>query len=179
MGADKLNLGCGKDIREGYLNVDFASSKKVDLVFDLNIFPWPFKNNLFNEILMKDILEHLDRPEKVLEEAYRISKPRAIIKISVPHFSSYTAYADLTHKRPFSYFSMEYYDINAKKQGDSFESERKIKFKVKKKIRFSRIQEKLGIGKIFNKFPKIYEKALAFIIPAGGLYFELEVVKDK
>lgn len=175
---DKLNLGCGRDVKAGYLNVDCKKNPGVDLVFDLNILPWPLKKSGFKEIVMTDILEHLDKPEKVLEEVYRISKPGALIKISVPHFSSYAAYADITHKRPFSYFSFDYYDIRHAKNG-SLEDKREMQFRIKRKISFSRIQELLGVGRLLNKMPKFYERILAFIVPAGGLYFELEVVKPE
>lgn len=32
----RLNLGCGEDYKEGYLNVDFHSHLKVDKVINLN-----------------------------------------------------------------------------------------------------------------------------------------------
>jgi len=88
MEIKKLNLGCGKDIRRGYLNVDYFSAKGVDMVLDLNNMPYPFKNNQFDEIVLQDIFEHLENPINVLEEIYRISKNKARIKIRVPHFSS-------------------------------------------------------------------------------------------
>ena len=31
----KLNLGCGTDIRPGYINVDVISSRGVDMVCDI------------------------------------------------------------------------------------------------------------------------------------------------
>ena len=46
----KLNLGCGRDIREGYVNLDKAGLDGVDVVHDLNVFPYPFEDNEFDEI---------------------------------------------------------------------------------------------------------------------------------
>jgi len=49
---DKLNLGCGTDIWEGYLNVDIVPFQGVDMVWDLNETPLPFKDDSFSEILL-------------------------------------------------------------------------------------------------------------------------------
>lgn len=46
----KLNLGCGKDIKDGYINLDVRYIKGVDVVCNLNSFPYPFQNDVFDEI---------------------------------------------------------------------------------------------------------------------------------
>ena len=38
----KLNLGCGNDIRQGYINLDVAELDGVDVVWDVNKLPLPF-----------------------------------------------------------------------------------------------------------------------------------------
>ena len=37
---NKLNLGCGKNLLEGYINVDYYN-KKADVIHDLNKYPYP------------------------------------------------------------------------------------------------------------------------------------------
>ena len=39
-------------------------------------------------------------------------KPGGILYIRVPHFSNMGAFTDITHKRPFGYFSFNCFDIN-------------------------------------------------------------------
>ena len=86
--SEKLNLGCGSDIKEGFINLDFQKFDGVDLTHDLNKIPYPFKDSSFSEINMRNILEHLNDSYAIMKEIYRISKPNALIKIRTPHFSS-------------------------------------------------------------------------------------------
>lgn len=88
----KLNLGCGNDYRKGYINVDRLSTEKVDVVHDLDVFPYPFKTGSVDKILMYDILEHLSDCERVVTECYRILKKGGILIIKVGHFSDSGAY---------------------------------------------------------------------------------------
>ncbi len=59
----KLNLGCGLNHREGYVNLDAVKLPGVDVVHDLNKMPYPFKTNQFDEIICQHLLEHLDNFE--------------------------------------------------------------------------------------------------------------------
>ena len=70
----KLNLGCGRDFRNGYINLDFVKNKGVDIIWDLNKYPYPFKNPEFDEILVYNIMEHLDKPNDFVRELWRIGK---------------------------------------------------------------------------------------------------------
>jgi hypothetical protein len=71
---NKLNLGCGTNIKKSYINVDYFEHKGVDKIYDLNKYPLPFQDNQFKEILLLDILEHLGNPDKYIRELWRISK---------------------------------------------------------------------------------------------------------
>jgi SAM-dependent methyltransferase len=104
---NKLNFGCGKDIKKGYINADIVQSEGVDKNFDFNIFPYPFSDNDFDEILADNILEHLDDISAVMKELHRISKPGGAVRIIVPYYNCYGAYNDITHKHYFSHLSFE------------------------------------------------------------------------
>lgn len=82
----KLNLGCGTDIREGYVNVDFRKTHESVLEVDLSKFPWPFEDSSADEILMLDFLEHFPyaKTETILLECHRIIKDDGIVVIQVP-----------------------------------------------------------------------------------------------
>lgn len=102
----KLNFGCGDKILRSYINCDKEPYKGVDIRFDFDYFPYPFDDNSFDYILAHYVFEHLKYPEKVLKELWRISKPNAIIFISVPYWNSMLAHTDIDHKHYFSVRSL-------------------------------------------------------------------------
>ena len=106
----KLEVGCGDNKREGYLGMDMVKLDGVDVVHDMNISPWPFDDNTFNEIIFDDVLEHSKNFLGILSEVYRVSAPNATIKISLPHYSSDNMYSDPTHTIFFSSRSFNYFD---------------------------------------------------------------------
>lgn len=82
----KLNLGCGFDIRPGYLNVDFQDFHNPDLVADirkLDMLPSGF----YDEIVAQDCLEHFPRcdTEPALFEWSRLLKSGGTLKLRVPN----------------------------------------------------------------------------------------------
>jgi SAM-dependent methyltransferase len=107
----KLSIGCGTDIRKGYVNLDCAALPGVDVVHDLDKLPLPFKDSQFEEILAKDVLEHVDYIP-LLKELLRIMKPGATLIATVPHWTSTNMYTDPQHKhffaiRTFGFFCKE------------------------------------------------------------------------
>ena len=67
-----INLGCGEEI-EGDIRVDFVKTKTTTHVFDLNE-KFPFKDNQFDRIYCKNILEHIGNVKSFTEESIRILK---------------------------------------------------------------------------------------------------------
>ena len=111
----RLNLGCGRDIRLRYVNLDNLKLKGVDIIWDLNKLPiTKFKENEFDEILAYNILEHFSNIKPIMNELYRISKKDTIIKIRVPYYNSENAFHDPTHKSFFSYDSFDYFSKDFK-----------------------------------------------------------------
>jgi predicted SAM-dependent methyltransferase len=97
----KLNLGCGHDLKAEYVNVDKYG--KVDIVHDLETFPWPWEDDSVQHILLKHVLEHLGETKEVylgiIKEIYRISTPGAAVEILVPHPKHDDFTDDPTHVR--------------------------------------------------------------------------------
>lgn len=105
----KLNLGCGADYREGWVNVDVVERAKADIYHDLEIFPWPFPNDCADYILMDNVIEHLWDIRRTMEELWRITAPGGKVKIIVPYLKSDWAFMDTTHRHFFTEQSMDMY----------------------------------------------------------------------
>ncbi|OIO41347.1 hypothetical protein COX97_00785 [Candidatus Pacearchaeota archaeon CG_4_10_14_0_2_um_filter_05_32_18] len=175
--ANSLHLGCGNDIKKGYVNLDIKKLPGVDVVHDLEKYPYPFKDNTFDVVEMHHVLEHLSNPLKVIEEIWRISKPGAIVIISVPHWSHFTAYSDLTHKNYFSSSLFIYYENNNSKYYSN-----QVGFKVMgKKLTATRINY-LWLNPILNPIlnisPLLTELILCKFLPVSQIVFKLKVIKN-
>jgi len=107
----KLNLGCGFDKREGYINLDGFSKCNPDILWDIENIQWPFADSTFDEILIKHVLEHVGQTftmfRSIMQEIYRVSKPDAKIQIQVPNYKHVTFWADPTHVRAFDQLTFE------------------------------------------------------------------------
>ena len=83
----KLNLGCGLDIRDGYINIDVRKVHPKILVLDLEKeLLKPFPDNSAEEIVAKDFVEHLSWRivEAFLKDCFRVLKSGGRMYIQVP-----------------------------------------------------------------------------------------------
>lgn len=97
----KLNLGCGKNHLQGYINCDEQEENNPDLILNLNVYPYHFHSNTADYILLKHVLEHLDNPVKTIEECHRILKKGGVLEIRVPHWNA-DLWGNPWHKHRFS-----------------------------------------------------------------------------
>ena len=91
----KLNIGCGTDIREEYINIDKYPHDERVVRCDINIEPLPFKTESVSEIICHQTIEHLNNPEFAINEMQRVLKKGGKLSVSIPTYS-YT----FCHKRP-------------------------------------------------------------------------------
>ncbi|MBW3023320.1 class I SAM-dependent methyltransferase [Candidatus Woesearchaeota archaeon] len=176
----KLNLGCGRDVKPGYINLDFRKTKGVDVVHDLEKIPYPFPDNSFTEVLAYNVVEHVENFIALVKEIYRILKPGGSLKIITPHFSSYGVWSDPTHRRGFAYDTFSYFSGSESNFHKLREQEHYFK-----DFRFSKIKRKLLFSKglhvwnyivepLANLFPYVYEHTgIRNIFPAENIYVEL------
>lgn len=116
----RLDLGCGKNKREGFIGCDSRKFEGVDQVVDLRK-PWPWKDASVEAVHSSHFVEHLTAPERILfaNELYRVLVPGGQASVIVPHWSSARAYGDLTHQWPpvsewwFLYLNKGWREVNA------------------------------------------------------------------
>ncbi len=97
MEEKKLNLGCGEDKKEGFVNLDWNKLVEPDAVHDLNKVPYPFPDNEFALVNASHILEHLEKPFVIMKELHRLLKSGGKLIVKVPHFSRGFTHAEHEH----------------------------------------------------------------------------------
>jgi SAM-dependent methyltransferase len=120
----RLDLGCGKNPKEGFAGVDVRDFGQ-EIVCDLRG-GWKFEDDSVDEVHCSHFVEHLTGPERIhfVNELYRVLKPGAKATIIAPHWSSCRAYGDLTHQWPpvsefwFYYLLKGWRDANAPHNDD-------------------------------------------------------------
>lgn len=170
-----LNLGCGKARIPESIGVDRVKIENyVDIVHNLDIIPYPFESNSADEVHFYHVLEHLHNPIEKLKEIHRILKPGGILYMRVPHFSSMGAFTDLTHLRPFGYFS---FDSLEKNHYHHFYADFSFEI-IKKEIKYLGLYPNNGVYEKYihkNQCPLIarpFVRIINFLIKLSPMAFE-------
>lgn len=131
----KLDIACGAQKHEGFTGIDVIRSPGVNIVHDLQRFPWPIESDSVEEAVCAHYIEHIPHSEAMVEgvpqrwkdsharwgfvrdawfdtfeEIHRVCKDGAIVDIVVPYYSSKRADQDPTHARRIMEESFFYLD---------------------------------------------------------------------
>ncbi len=180
MHLNKLNVGCGRNIKKDWVNLDIANLPGVDVVHDIEKLPLPFDDEQFEEIRCDNVLEHVDYIP-VLQDLHRILSAGGHLKIRVPHFTSRNNYVDPTHKRLFSFETFDFFverSCAGKEKPYYFDfhfskiTKRKIKFLKKGLFWGNRLIE--PIVNCSSRIQYFYESTLLCrLFPANDVLVEL------
>jgi ubiquinone/menaquinone biosynthesis C-methylase UbiE len=107
----KYNLGCGSNRQEGFLGVDQIKTPQVDIMANLEEYPWKFaEDDSADEIYCCHYIEHVTDLIKFMDECYRILKVESKMTVIAPYYSSVRAWQDPTHKRAISENTFLYFN---------------------------------------------------------------------
>jgi hypothetical protein len=109
----KLDLGCGT-YKQGadWVGVDARPLPGVDVVHDLETFPWPLPDNCAHTAVMSHLFEHV-KPWLTLPfmaELHRVCQPEAQVFIAGPYAMEYHYVQDPTHCNPVNETTFVYWD---------------------------------------------------------------------
>ena len=101
----KINIGSGKDIKPGWINLDIHNKYGADIVFDLNqIYKGknlPFKDDTFDYVYCSHVLEDFIDPIVLIKEFIRICKVKGKIELRTP-FETNQELTNIHHKTTFT-----------------------------------------------------------------------------
>lgn len=182
----KLNVGCGLDIRSGWVNLDMVDYGGNQIV-DLNKYPWPFPDNHFDYIYCSHILEHMGNFNAVVTELFRVGQPDAILEVRVPFFLSTKYYSEPDHRIPFGIRSFDNYeDISGRKLkfyekwklGHRTNYGSPARFVVlEKRFHFSNFAVLKWLDFFINLEPVMFERFCAGLLQPEEVIFKLRVSK--
>jgi len=96
-----LNIGCGNETY-GTERIDFVKTETTTQVCDLNN-KLPFKDNSFDEIYCKSVLEHIRNLKTLIKECFRVLKKGGEIWFRTDN-ASYIGFLFKNHQDYIKYF---------------------------------------------------------------------------
>jgi len=169
-----LDVGCGSNKKEGAVGIDRVKLPGVDVVHNIDQFPWPFESGTFDGIIMSQVVEHVENVLKTMEEVHRVGRPGCVVKIYTPHFSSFNSWTDPTHRWHLAYRSFDLFCENRNY--------------VYTPVQFKLLSRNFTFGKgllclpgrfISALSPEIYEKYFCYLFPAKDIEFSLQIEKPE
>ena len=106
-----LDIGCGNNKYPNSIGMDRVKLPNVDIIHDMEDFPYPFINNSFDTIVMQHVLEHVSKENmaniKIIEEIYRLLRQNGTLIVEIPLGQCFLF--DPTHKNYVGYRYWDYF----------------------------------------------------------------------
>lgn len=115
----KIDLGCGEGKQPGFIGVDLRAVRGVDIVQNLEEFPWKeIPNDVATTVMASHVLEHINPAGgiflKFMDEVWRITKVGGQFMVSLPYAGSPGYWQDPTHCNGCTEVTWAYFDPLAK-----------------------------------------------------------------
>lgn len=174
-GKKALDVGCGDRKLPGTVGIDRLALPAVDIVHDLNVFPWPVESATYDLVFANHYLEHVDDVLLTLAEVHRVLKSGGRLVVQVPYFRSVDAFGDPTHSHFFTSATLDYVC-----SGTTLARYEYTPFTFTKKgfwYAWPHVSSN-PIVQIFKKFihrhTEFYDQYLSLLLPVECLTWELE-----
>ena len=189
-----LDLGCGLNKASGAIGLDIWRGSDADVLGDLSGPHLPFRDNAFNKVKLTHVIEHVRDTVHLMEEIGRITVNGATVDGATPHFSSSGSFADPTHCHHFACRTFDYLSISPGRRGTMYRilsflyrpgqirlrTAGPTKFRKEYvRLRFNRVFAWIGIERLANIYPELYEAFFSGLIPAREILFQLKTVKKQ
>ena len=121
----RLDVGCGINKQKGFVGIDIVPHECVDIVHDLQVFPWPVPDDSCYQILLSHVWEHIEPKYRfqLMDELWRICKADGQVMIAAPYAGSWGDAAHPAHyscpnNHTFTFFDPDYplYNVTSYKK---------------------------------------------------------------
>ena len=108
----KLDIGCGGNKQKGFTGIDVRDMEGVDIVHDLEIFPWPIFDEVVILAVASHVLEHIKPWFSIpfMDEVWRVLLPGGTFAASMPYPGSRGFWQDPTHCNGWNEATFQYFD---------------------------------------------------------------------
>ena len=165
----KLNVGCGARPLDDWINVDKHPVSDAVVFGDIES-GLEYSVGTFDEILLDNVIEHVDDIPKVMREIERLLCVEGEAQLITPHFSSSASWRDPTHKYHLSFFS---FDHLAKETTRHYFGVKQLAL-VSRELSFSGGLIGLIARLLFKVSPKAWEDKWCFLLRGSTLRFKFK-----
>ena len=177
-----LDIGCGRFKLPGSIGLDVVPLEGVDVVHDLDRFPYPFPSDSFDHVRMSHVVEHIQSIVHTMEEVHRIARPGALVEVVTPHYTDTSSWQDPSHRWHLNSRSFEHFEPASATNYYS-----KARFAVEySEVKLLKLYRYLGfefLVNLQNRSPrfrflrKFWEQYLCTLIRGKVMSFRLRVLK--
>ena len=110
----QLDVGCGENKQPGFVGMDLRKLKGVDIVHDVESFPWPLGDGGCITVLASHLIEHIKPWFSIpfMDECWRVLEVNGTLVLSTPYPGSRGFWQDPTHCNGWNEATFQYFDPN-------------------------------------------------------------------
>ena len=168
-----LDVGCGIKKYPGAIGLDHNPRSKADILCELDHFPWPVGDQLFDEVRLIHVIEHVGDVVRTVEECHRVLRPGGVLILETPHYTDFSSFCDPTHRWHLNSFSFRYFGEDNAGYGyysSAKFAEEDIEIKLLTLWRWMGFEWLVNNARFFRKF---WEHYLCFIVRGKVMKFRL------
>ncbi len=155
-----------------YESTDFEDPNKI-LDFTCSLDKIPKNNNTYEAILFTEVLEHVEYPQKVIDELYRVLKKNGKLFLTCPQ-------GWMLHQEPFNFYYFTKYGLESLMKNAKFREVKIIKmggyFKFLGDIlRFNSVSDNFKKYKIIY-YPLCFLDLIIFKVISSFILFHLDFI---
>jgi SAM-dependent methyltransferase len=174
-----LDVGCGLNKYPDAIGIDRNARTRADVLCDLDRFPYPFRDDSFDQLRAVHVIEHVSDVIRTVEEFHRLVRGGGTIHIVTPHYTDFSSFCDPTHRWHLNSFSLRYFGEND--AGFGYYSAVRMR-ETSVRVRLLQFWRYLGLEWLVNAFPRFrrfWEYYLCFVIRGKVIEWDLEVIKSR